>query len=32
VNREYTVPELKKMLEKAETELDLSKCKIKAFE
>lgn len=32
MNREFTVPELKKLLEKAETELDIQKCKVKAFE
>jgi len=32
VNREYTIPELKKLLEKAEADLDLYKCKNKAFE
>lgn len=32
VNREYTVPELKKLLEKAEGELDIYKCKVRALE
>ena len=32
VNREYTVPELKRMLEKAEAEIDIQKCKVKALE
>lgn len=32
VNREYTIPELKKLLEKAEYDLDIYKCKVKALE
>lgn len=32
VNREYTVPELKRLLEKAEADLDIQKCKVKALE
>jgi len=32
VNREYTIPELKKLLEKTEAELDIQKCKVKALE
>lgn len=32
VNREYTVPELKKLLEKCENDLSISVCKVKALE
>ena len=32
VNREYTIPELKRLLEKAEAEVDIQKCKVKALE
>ena len=32
MNKEYTVPELKRLLEKAEAELDIQKCKVKALE
>ena len=32
MNREYTVPELKKMLDKAEAELDIYKCRVRALE
>lgn len=32
VNREYTVPELKRLLEKTEADLDIFKCKVKALE
>lgn len=32
MNREYTVPELKRLLEKAEADLDIQKCKVKALE
>ena len=32
VNRDYTVPELLKLLEKAEKDLEISKFKIKALE
>ena len=32
VNREYTIPELKRMLEKAEGEVDIYKCKVRALE
>jgi hypothetical protein len=31
VNREYTIPELKRLLEKAEAEVDIQKCKVKAL-
>ena len=32
VNREYTIPELKRLLEKAESEIDIQKGKVKALE
>ena len=32
VNREYTIPELKKLLEKAESEIDIQKGKVRALE
>ena len=32
VNREYSIPELKKLLEKAEAEIELQKFKVKALE
>jgi kinesin family protein 5 len=32
VNREYTVAELKRLLDKAEADLDIQKCKVKALE
>ena len=32
VNREYTIPELRKLLEKAEGEIDIYKCKVAALE
>jgi kinesin family protein 5 len=32
VNREYTIPELKKLLDKCENDLDIQKCKVKALE
>lgn len=32
MNREYTIPELKRLLEKAEAEVDIQKCKVKALE
>jgi kinesin family protein 5 len=32
INREYTIPELKRMLEKAEAEIDIQKCKVRALE
>lgn len=32
MNREYTVPELKRLLEKAEADLDNQKCRVKALE
>jgi kinesin family member 5 len=32
VNKEYTVPELKRLLEKAEAEIDMQKCKVRALE
>jgi DNA-binding response OmpR family regulator len=32
MNREYTVPELKRLLEKAEAEVDLQRCRAKALE
>ena len=32
VNREYTVPELKRLLEKAEGELDITKCQVRTLQ
>lgn len=32
VNREYTIPELKKLLEKAESEIEIQKLSLKALE
>ncbi len=32
VNREYTIPELKRMLEKAEADVDIYKCKVRGLE
>ena len=32
VNREYTIPELKKMLDKAEAEIGIQKCKVRTLE
>ena len=32
VNREYTIPELKKMLDKAEVEIGIQKCKVRTLE
>jgi len=32
VNREYTIPELKKLLEKAEKDVELGKLQVKALE
>ena len=32
MNKEYTVPELKRLLERAEAEIDVQKCKVRALE